>query len=255
MIDIHSHILPSVDDGAKTIEDSINMARVANRIGITRIIATPHYGNGRFQVSLDEINSRIGEVKERLLEERIPIELSAGHEVRINRYLIEDVQNGNVLTLANSNYLLVELPSNEIPKYTNEIFHELILMGIIPIIAHPERNIEISNHPDKLHDLVELGALTQLTSHSIIGLFGKKIASSCVDLCNRNLVHFIANDAHDIETRGFSMLEAYRLLARTYGLGYVEYLKQNAFDVLNNNNIVSRFKVEPASRWTKWFGK
>jgi protein-tyrosine phosphatase len=255
MIDIHSHILPGVDDGASTIEDSLDMARSAHLRGIQKIIATPHYGNGRFQVSRDQVDYQMNELEERLRDEQIPIEVFPGHEVRITRDLIEDVLSGKVLTLANSNYLLVEFPHNEVPKFTDEIVHELTLLGIVPIIAHPERNIEIANNPDVLADLVELGALTQITSHTLIGQFGKKGVSICNELCNRNLVHFIASDAHDIEVRGFSLTEGYRVLVQKFGPDYVEYLKLNAVRLLSNEHIEAYRKVETTSLWTKWFRK
>ena len=208
LIDLHCHILSGVDDGPKDLQGSLDMAKNAVKAGITHLYATPHHRNERYENTRLQILDRVNELNERLKQESIPLIIHSGQELRIHRELFDSIEKGEVLTLDNKGkYLLLELPSGQVPTYTQETIYELLLKGITPIIVHPERNLELMKNNSLLYQLIQEGALTQLTSSSVIGLFGKNIKSFSEKIIEHNLAHFIASDAHNNRSRGFSLRE------------------------------------------------
>lgn len=253
MIDIHNHILPGVDDGASTLEDSLTMARQAVEEGITAIIATPHHANGRYLNEAAQVEQAVQQISEALAAAGIDLRLYAGQEVRVYRDLIDDLQQGKLLTLARSRYMLIEFPTSKVPEDIHELIHELGVAGITPVIAHPERNMELSQNPARLAELVERGALAQMTTHSINGLFGKKIQDSSFTMCESNLIHFLSSDAHNPTERSFGMREACRRVKERLGESFTEFYKSNA-DILLANGIISvpTPKVRKKKRFHFW---
>jgi protein-tyrosine phosphatase len=248
--DIHNHILPDVDDGSASLEESAAMAELALRDGIGTIVATPHHANGRYSNEAHEVREAVTLLNQYLSKQGIPLTVLPGQEVRIYADLIQDLEDGKLLTLGGSRYLLLELPTGEIPSITEDTIHELLVRGCTPIIAHPERNRAIAADPGKLADLIELGALSQITSHSINGLFGKKIQELSIKLCKQEMVHFIASDAHNRKERAFGVRETFEFLAKEIGPDLVEYYRANAEHVVSNSPIeVSK------PNWSnkKWF--
>ncbi|MBY6037193.1 tyrosine protein phosphatase [Fictibacillus nanhaiensis] len=239
MIDIHSHILPGIDDGAQTMEDAIVMAEAAVEEGITHLYATPHHRNGRFENERASIEQEIERFKQELNKREIPLNILAGQEIRLYKELIEDLEQGYLLPLHNKvNYLLIELPSSSVPAYAADILYELILRNYHPIIVHPERNSEILENPDLLYDFILSGALTQITANSIVGNFGKKIMNFSHDLIHANMAHFIASDAHNTTSRGFHLAEAYEVIQNRYGIEARYYLQENAEHVMKGESIL-----------------
>ncbi|TKH02927.1 tyrosine protein phosphatase [Peribacillus simplex] len=229
MIDLHCHIIPGVDDGSMDMQVSISMAKKAVEAGITHLFATPHHLNERYVNVKDDIIDRVFELNECLQQENIPLSVHPGQELRIHRELFVSLEKGEVLTLDNTDkYLLLELPSGHVPTYTQELIYELLLKGITPIIVHPERNKELKENQNLLFKLVQEGALTQITSGSIIGLFGKNVKSFSKKIIEHNLAHFIATDAHNMSSRGFTLQEAYETITKTYGIERTFYFKENA---------------------------
>ncbi|MDM5201149.1 tyrosine protein phosphatase [Fictibacillus enclensis] len=235
MIDVHSHILHSVDDGAKNLESSLDMARQAVGNGITTLFATPHHRNGRYENHKEEILLKTEELNQALSTHHIPLAILPGQEIRIYAEFLDDLANNQLLTLNNQGkYILIELPSNDVPTYTTQVIYECKLQGITPIIVHPERNSKLMEDPNLLYELVKEGALTQITAGSIIGAFGKKISSFSIKLINHHCTHFIASDAHNISSRGFNLWEAFDEIGRKYDADTVQHLKENAQQVLDN---------------------
>lgn len=238
MIDIHSHILYGVDDGAKTVQDSLDMAKEAVNQGIQVIYATPHHLNGQFENSAAEVKMAVQLLNELLSNHKIGLEVRVGQEVRINGDLLERLKNWEILTLGDKGtYILVELPSNNVPAYTGNLLFDLQVEGLKPIIVHPERNSEIVQKPDILFDLVNNGALTQVTAASVAGKFGKTLQKFSLDLIDANLTHFVASDAHNISTRAFWMDDAFSIIEAKLGIDTVYYLKENA-QILGSNEMV-----------------
>ncbi|MFS1511120.1 tyrosine-protein phosphatase [Chengkuizengella sp. SCS-71B] len=228
MIDLHSHILPGVDDGAKDLEESMQLAREAVKQGITKIIATPHHRNGSYYNSKDEILKAVERVNEELFLENIQLEVYPGQETRIYGEMVHDIEQGELLSLNNDHkYIFVELPSNHVPRYTNQLLFELQLNGLKPIIVHPERNQELTEHPEALYELVKNGALTQVTAASVVGKFGKKIQKFTNQLIEHHQTHFVASDVHHVTRRGFHLKEAYEYIDQEFGSNWRDLLFKN----------------------------
>ncbi|MDX8047120.1 CpsB/CapC family capsule biosynthesis tyrosine phosphatase [Gracilibacillus sp. S3-1-1] len=239
MIDIHCHILPNVDDGAKHMEDSVQMAKSAVSQGITTIIATPHHMNGSYDNYKEDILVAVECLNDRLQEEEIPLTILPGQETRIYGEMLEDLEKGQLLPLnETSGYLFVELPSNHVPRYTKQLLFDLQLKGVKPVIVHPERNKELMENPDILYDLVSNGTLTQVTAASIAGKFGKKIKKFSSQMIEANLTHFIASDAHNTTTRGFVMQDALSIVKNEYGTSMVYWFMENAQYLVNGEIVV-----------------
>ncbi|MCU6600451.1 tyrosine protein phosphatase [Peribacillus frigoritolerans] len=233
MIDIHCHILPGVDDGSADMKESLSMAKKAVEAGITHIFAAPHHLNEKYVNVKSDIIDRTVRLNESLQQENIPLTIHLGQEVRIHRDIFTSLEKEEILTLDdNGKYLLLELPSGKVPTYTQEVIYELLLKGITPIIVHPERNKELIENRKLLFELVQEGALTQITSGSIIGNFGKSIQSFSKKIIEHNLAHFIATDAHNIISRGFTLQLAYETITNVYGIERTFYFKENVEQLL-----------------------
>lgn len=229
MIDIHSHILPGVDDGAKSVEDSIDMAKQAVSEGIHTIIATPHHMNGKYDNKKSDILPLVTNLNETFKQESINLQVLPGQECRIYGEILEDYQKGEILSLnQSSHYVFIEFPSNSVPRYAERLLYDIQVEGLTPVIVHPERNAELIERPDKLYKLVKNGAVTQLTASSLVGYFGKHIQKFSQQLIEANLTHFIASDAHNIHNRSFKMEEAMDYTEKKYGIDMVYYFTENA---------------------------
>ncbi|WP_068774090.1 tyrosine-protein phosphatase [Paenibacillus sp. FJAT-26967] len=228
MIDMHTHILHGLDDGPMTLEDSVEMARMAVSNGISTVFATPHHRTSRYFTSPEEIEAAIKKLSEALAEKRIPLDVRGGQEIRITRSLIDDWYDGGLLTLGGTRYVLIECPSHEIPDDLAEICHELSILGKVPVIAHPERNRAVAEDPDKLLELMEWGAVFQMTADSLLGTFGPRVETLAHDLCSRRLIHLLASDAHDRVRRPFRLREAYSRIEERIDGDFAEYCRSNA---------------------------
>lgn len=237
MVDIHCHILPGIDDGAKNLKDSIIMAKHAVSEGIHTIIATPHF-NQSYDNRKPLIETKVIELNQALKEENIDVEILVGQEPRIYGEILSDYENNKIQTLNNSQYLFIEFPSSQVPRYTEKLLFDIQMKGLTPIIVHPERNAELMERPEKLYELVQKGALTQVTASSLCGYFGKKIKTFSEQLIEANLTHFIASDAHNVGNRSFKMNEAFESIEKNYGIDYVYLFKENAELLVEGKNII-----------------
>lgn len=228
MIDMHSHILFGVDDGPQDIQQTMDILQQAVDEGITEIIATSHSFHPQYHVSAKTVIEQIPLLQQQLHERDIPLTLHTGQEVRLVENMVALFETKEIVPLANSKYMLIELPSNTVPKYTKDIIIALQTKGITPIIAHPERNKVIAERPSKLESLVREGAMAQITAGSLAGHFGKTVQKLSLDLVKANLVHTYGSDVHNLTTRPF-LFDA--------GLTYLENKKQlDAVDLLLENN-------------------
>lgn len=239
MIDIHTHILPGLDDGADSMTTALAMARAAAAEGITDIIATPHHANGNYTNPASDIQLAIWNFQSRLHTEGIPVTLHAGQEVRVHDDLIGAWDRRELLTLAGSSYMLIEMPGHEIPARMREVVRNLVDLGIRPVIAHPERNRSIRDNPRLLSELIFLGAIAQVTTHSLLGDFGDRIRKAAWSLCRAGLIHIVSSDAHHAEHRAFSLSQAYQTISDQLGPGWSEYYQNNAVSLLANDPMTS----------------
>jgi protein-tyrosine phosphatase len=223
MIDLHCHILPDIDDGPKTWEESLQMAKLAADEGIRTLVATPHLFRNRI-ADLKELNDReailakIEEFRIRLAEAQISLEVLAGCDFPLSGEGLELLQQDRVLTLNdNKCYLLLELPDLALPPATEEICYTLQCRGITPIITHPERHFIIQERPEKLGRLLDLGCLAQLTAGSLTGFFGRRVAKLSRSLVKKGYIHLLASDAHGCQGRTPQLSQAVALLAKIIG--------------------------------------
>lgn len=208
MIDLHSHILPGIDDGAKNMEMTLDMLKIAAKDGTKKIVATPHFYRGYYLNSYDDIVNLAKEVNNTAKENNIDIEVYPGQEVFLDKKVIEDYKQGVIKGIGNSKYMLIELPMDRMPKETFDILYELRIQGIVSVIAHPERYSYIASQPSKINEFIKEGCLFQINSGSIKGIFGKKIQKTAETLIKHRACNFIASDAHSIGLRSPVIREA-----------------------------------------------
>lgn len=215
MIDIHFHCLPGIDDGPRDWDDAVALCKAAAADGIETIVATPHVL--REMWVNDDVAQRdalIAELNRRLAGTPTIV---PGCEYYFSADAVELCQSGGPLTLLNqASYLLVEFPANRVPEQAESVFHELSLIGITPVIAHPERNIVLASEPDRLERLIEVGAVTQVTAGSITGEFGRAAFAATNEFLKRGLVHVVASDSHSLARRPPRMSQAREWVRRKW---------------------------------------
>ncbi|PCJ49799.1 MAG: capsular biosynthesis protein [Gammaproteobacteria bacterium] len=204
MFDLHCHFLPGIDDGAKDISESLDLACYAVKSGITHAILTPHIHQGRFHNDRLSIYESFKVFQQALLDNQIPLKVGFAAEVRIDHEIIDWVEQGIIPFLGRKqeqDVMLLELPHSHIPAGTENMVKWLLSKNIVPIIAHPERNKEIMKEPRKILPLYNLGCLFQLTAGAVAGNFGDVSRSTAEDLLKNGLVHILASDAHNLKHR------------------------------------------------------
>ncbi len=235
MIDTHLHILPGVDDGPETIEESLALARVLVQEGIHTAIATPHYNDLFPQHSAAEIKGRINALQQALDRQAILLRLLAGHEALIKPGLVEDIQAGRLATLNGSRYLLLELWNDTWLPDTERVIFELRAFGIIPVLAHAERYRVFQRELKPLAALLRQGVLVQITAGSLVGMHGQKTQRTAETLLKRGLVHCIASDAHSLRRRRPAVAEGLRRVVRVIGQGKMQQLIEGFPEMVIND--------------------
>ena len=223
MIDLHTHILPGVDDGPRSWDEALEMARLAVADGIRTVVATPHLFRGRV-VDLKALNppelilETVDRLQARLAEADIDLEVVPGCEVPLSFEAMRLLEEGQLLTLNNANrYICLEMPDMAIPAATEDIIFHFSSRGLTPIITHPERNLAFAENPEKLVRFLRLGCLAQITAGSLIGRFGRRVARFAKDLATKGFAHIVASDAHDCQGRPPLLAEAVKYLSRLIG--------------------------------------
>lgn len=238
MLDLHCHILPNIDDGARSWDESFALASLAVEEGITHILATPHHLNGKFENYKHDVIALTNQLQQKLDEEMIPLEVFPSQEVRLSGDIIKGIERDEILFVDETNkYLLIEFPTMSIPTYAEQLFFSLQQQGITPVIVHPERNQEIIQDPNILLGFVERGSLAQVTASSYVGVFGKDTAELSRQLIEANLVHILASDAHNTRGRSFRMKDAFEKLEKEFGKEKAAYFQKNAKHMINGDFI------------------
>ncbi len=218
MIDIHTHILPSLDDGPKTTAESIELCKIAANDGIKTIVATPHSKDGVYEAKSDDTLRKVKELNLKLKEIQLDLEILPGAEVHINERLVEYIKNGEVLTINNGRkFLLLELPFFFVPPITDELISNLRSIGIVSIISHAERITKFQKTPKILDQLVKSGTLIQITAQSLTGDFGSRERKCAEWLLKHEMVHFIASDVHSLTGRPPILSKALEMAAKIIG--------------------------------------
>ncbi|PIC64000.1 capsular biosynthesis protein [Sporosarcina sp. P13] len=255
MIDIHSHLLFGVDDGPETMEGTMRMVEQATAEGITHLVVTPHAYSPHYHVPVSEVESQVRMISDVMEAAQIGLTLSTGQEVRIHEHLVSNLLHKNILTIADTRYLLLELPSQHVPAYTIKMINSLLEEGIVPIIAHPERNKGIAEKPERLERLVRHGALAQVTAGSLAGHFGKSVQKLSIQLIEANLIHAYGSDAHNTENRPFLFTKGLDVLGRKVDMETVDMLLSNNERIIMNQLLAIYEPEVPVSRkWWKLIG-
>ncbi len=214
MIDVHSHLLPGLDDGAKSWDITLEMCRLAIEDGITHIVATPH-ADDTYTYDRDRVRDTIA-----LLNEKIEgrLSFSIGCDFHLSFENIEDaIAHPERYTIAGRQYLLAELSDYGVPPYLKEGLMRLQMAGMTPVITHPERNAILQRNPKPILEWVESGCLVQITASSITGFWGAVAKQAAWWLLHHDAVHVIATDAHDDKHRPPLLSAAREALAKRFG--------------------------------------
>jgi len=212
MVDIHSHIIPGIDDGAKNMEMTLEMIKNAEREGTREIIATPHYLLEYGEATIEEVKNHVKKLNEILEDEKINVKVYSGQEVYFTEKIIEDYMSGNIGTLNDSRYMLIEFPMDKFEENIFDVLYELQVRNIVPIIAHPERYKPFMKTPTLINDFINQGYLFQVNSGSIEGKFGENVRKTAEIFLTNNIYNFIGSDAHNITNRKTGLKDALDLL-------------------------------------------
>lgn len=210
MRDLHSHFLPGVDDGSKSIETTVKMLEKAKLAGVTDIIFTPHYIKDSRFCSNKAHNEKIFAPIQKMAKEKYNINLFLGNEVYCNPDMVELYKTKEIKTLNDSRYMLIEIPMYTKTNNLKSLFLELMQIGIVPILAHPERYTAYYNDLDFFLELRNMGVLMQMNASSLIGGYGKKAKVMVKKLLKANLISFVGSDTHsdhDDKYENFAKIE------------------------------------------------
>jgi protein-tyrosine phosphatase len=235
MIDVHTHILPGVDDGARSWEMAVHMCHMAAQDGITHMVATPHandeydYDRAQHQNVLSELSARVGSL----------LQLSLGCDFHFsydNLVLLE--HNPQMFTIGSTRYLLVEFSNFSIPPWVTSKLRDLLDSGIRPIITHPERNVLLQNKPETVLEWAQMGCPVQVTANSLTGTWGKKALKTANWLIRNEAVHIVASDCHNVEGRPPMLSRARTVLEKNCGPELADALVQgNPLAVVENREL------------------
>jgi protein-tyrosine phosphatase len=224
MIDIHHHLLWGMDDGASNLETSVAMAKAAASDGISHIVCSPH-ANGMYAYEPRAIVDKIAELQRLLDRDAIAVKLGRGCDFHMS---YDNVQEARLdpakFSINGSGYLLVEIPDYGISPGLTEIFYQLQIAGLIPILTHPERNPTLQADRPRMMDWLRGGVLVQVTAGSVVGRMGRRAERMAHDLLANRWVHFLATDAHNTTSRPPKMREAFDVVAKKYGPDYAHLL-------------------------------
>ena len=241
MIDIHNHILPGVDDGASDIYETLEMVRLAEESGVTAIVATPHCNitGGEENYYSEEYIANIRNVREIVKEEGFSVEILPGAEAFATPQLPELLQDGKIMTLNQSKYLLMEFDFHANPEFAEWITEEVRKLGVIPVIAHPERYRFVQKDPNIVYRWRMKGYPIQINKGSFLGKFGNSARECAYLLMDHHLVSVVASDAHSPYRRTPHMRKTYQELLAEYPKSYVEMVfEENPRRICNNEPIL-----------------
>ena len=222
MIDIHTHLLYGVDDGAKNLEESVMMLEDAKKQGIEKCILTPHYRHGMFAYDKEKIEENFEILKKEA--EKIGIEIYLGCEFHVDSKLFEYLQAERCYTLAKASYVLTEYSYTTEYKYIREHTRRLIAYGYTPVIAHAERYECFLKKPALCEEISDMGALIQINADSVLGLMDRKTQKFCKKALKEGWIDVVASDSHGIKHRINNMAKARDFIEKKYGDSYAKYI-------------------------------
>ena len=245
MVDIHCHILPALDDGAKSFDESLKMAEMAIEDGITHVVATPH-SNSEFRFNFDVVRERRNELQAKLGDR---LQLATGCDFHLSMENLEQIRACPAnYTINQRRYLLIEFADFAIPPGTEETLQGLQSLGLSLIITHPERNPLIRTHPQRLERWVQLGCYVQVTAQSLLGRWGETPRKQVEAWLDQKIVHFFASDAHNTAQRPLRLKEAYTEVAQRWGESLAQSLfRENPLAAFEGRELPYKPALAPAS--------
>lgn len=240
MIDLHTHILPEFDDGAYSFKESVRMAKLACEDGTNILVATPHCNQkGRYENYynsnlVDSYNTLTNELK----KQKIPVEVYLGMEIFASKHVVNKIEREELIGINHSSYYLIEFELNEDKNFMNDILMQMIQLGKIPLIAHPERYQIIQENPDVIYPWLEAGCLTQINGASLFGKFGSQAQWVSRAFLKNNCVTCVASAAHDSLGRSPCLSMAYNWISWRYGSHHANVLmNDNPLKIIKNETI------------------
>jgi protein-tyrosine phosphatase len=222
MIDIHAHLLPGIDDGPSDWSESLAMIEAGYRDGIRGAVCTSHVLN-RLDEKMDaKLTEAFGHLQGLVREKQMRMELWLGSELHVNASFNPGCRTASIA--GNGKYYLLELPLNGIPNDVDDRMFQFTLQGYKPVLAHPERNSVIVQHPETAYSLVQRGVLMQMNAGSLTGQFGRGIRKRAEEMLDHNLVHFVGSDCHNPKGRPMALHKAYKIVALRRGKEAAEKL-------------------------------
>lgn len=250
LTDLHTHILPGVDDGAADLGEALAMARAAVADGIRHLAATPHAFRSTPVLNPSDLRARVAALQRALAEQDIPLSIAPGAEMPLIVALPAQIDAGQYLTLNGSRYLLVEMPYFGLPGDLSNLLWQVQARGLVPILAHPERNAGLQRNPQRLRPMVERGLRLQITAASLEGLFGPEARRTARHLLQEGLVHIIASDAHPADLRPPRLSKAQALAAEIVGVeGAQRLVSENPAAILANGPLPEAPRPVRQRRW------
>lgn len=264
MIDLHSHILPGVDDGAPDLETSLAMARMAVDDGIRVMAATPHFLPGVYENESQDIRQRVADLQQVLQDQGIPLDIVSGSDAHIRPDFPACLREGRVLTINDSRYVLFEPSHVTVSPRMDDLLFNVLASGFVPILTHPERLRWIEHNYDLMLKLVDLGVLMQITCGSLTGRFGQRPQYWAQRMLAEGKVHILATDAHDTQRRPPSMASSFDLARAELGLDEAKNLMLIRPAMILDNEPASSLpplphstgaRIEKKSWLNKFFGR
>jgi protein-tyrosine phosphatase len=227
MIDLHSHILPGIDDGATDLSTSIGMARAWVADGVTAVACTPHILPGLYHNTGPQIRRAVENLQRVLDDENIPLRLVSGADAHIVSDFVSGLRSGRLLSLADTRYVLVEPPHHVAPPRLEQFFFGVMSAGYVPILTHPERLTWIEPNYTTIKRLARRGVWMQITAGSLTGSFGRSARYWAERMLDEGCVNILATDAHNLRSRPPKLSEGREVAARRLGAAEAEHLVVN----------------------------
>lgn len=238
MIDFHSHIIPTIDDGAREIKETMKMLEEAYSAGFDGIISTSHYMEGYYEVNQADRKVWINGIQYALEKKKIGLSLYLGSEIYFSEKILEFIKEGKASTINGSKYILFEFPLNAKPINIEDVIYTILSEGYIPVLAHPERYVFTQKNPELIYELANQGVLMQSNYGSIIGQYGKKAQVIAERMLESNLVSFLGTDAHRANSIYTNIDSAANKIKSIIGKSKFDKISHfNAIKVIKNEKI------------------
>lgn len=254
MTDLHAHVLPGLDDGPKTVQDTVDVLHQASEDGTRTIVSVAHANDHHYEVGADAYQSAFRAAQELLQEENLGIEIVPAMEVRIGLDLVQGFREGRYLSIGQSGYCCIELSAHDFPVYALDVMYQLTLDGYRILLIHPERNRGVRKIPEIREKLMGMGVLGVASSGSLLGQFGAEVESAAMELMDQGLIQSVASDGHAVVKRPLRLSPAREMLARRYGEEEASWMMDEVPElVLAGHNV----DLHPRQRigWRRWLGR